>query len=84
MILKVIFHKTAFVKFNMSNNSNERVNKTHPKQPKIQLKNPWILKISRKKSVNQKSCGFSKMLVISKKKAIPLSMDLKLNRKSIA
>ncbi len=38
----------------------------------------------KKKSANQKSWHFWQMFVISKKKMIPLGMDLKIYRKSIA
>jgi hypothetical protein len=58
MRLKVIFDKTAFVKFKISNNCKQNIDETHSKQPKIHRKihtSLWILKISRKKSTNQKS-----------------------------
>ncbi len=35
MLLKVILDKTAFVKFNVSNNYKQNVDETHSKQPKI-------------------------------------------------
>jgi hypothetical protein len=43
----------------------------------------WILKISRKKSANQKSGYFCQTFVISDKKSIGWDMDLKIFRKSI-
>jgi hypothetical protein len=42
-----------------------------------------ILKISRKKSFNQKSRDFCQILVIYTKKSIGLGMDLKIHRKYI-
>jgi hypothetical protein len=68
----VIFDKTTFVKFTISNNLKKNLDETHSKQPKIHRKihtSLWILKISRKKSANQKSRNFFQM--ISKKKTIP-------------
>ncbi len=53
-------------------------NETYSKQSKI------YRKISRKKFVNKKSQNFSQMFVISIKKTIPYSLDLKIYRKSIA
>jgi hypothetical protein len=54
------------------------------KQPKIHMKihtSQWILKISRKKSANQKSRDFCQIFVIYREK--PIGMDLKIFRKSI-
>jgi hypothetical protein len=53
--------KTAPVKFKISNKLKQNLNVPNSKQPKIHRKintNLWILKISRKKSVNQKSRDF--------------------------
>jgi hypothetical protein len=58
MLPKVVFDKTAFVKFKICNNFNQNIDETDLKQPKIHRKihtSQWILKISRKKSANQKS-----------------------------
>jgi hypothetical protein len=74
MLLKVVFDKTAFVKFKISNNFKQNIDKTHSKQQKIHNRQ-WILKVSSKKSPNQKSQDFSQMFVISKKKTIPKAMD---------
>jgi hypothetical protein len=74
MLLKVVFDKTLFVKFKISNNFKQNVNKTHLKQPKIQRKihtSLGIFKISRKKSANQKSRDFCQMFVTSKKIPYP-------------
>jgi hypothetical protein len=79
MLLKVVFDKTPFVKFRISNNFKQNIDgKTHSKQPKIHRKILWILKISRKKSKNQKSQDFCQMFVIYKKKTIPYGMDIKI------
>jgi hypothetical protein len=40
MLLKVISHKTAFVKFKIGNKFKQKVDETHSKQPNIHLKNP--------------------------------------------
>ncbi len=77
-----IFDKTAFFKFKISNNFKQNIDETDLKQPKIHRKihtSPWILKISRKKSANQKARDFSKIFVISSK----IQRDLKIYRKTI-
>jgi hypothetical protein len=54
----VVVDKTVFVKFKISSNFNQNIDETDSKQPKIHMKTHtslWILKISRKKSANQKS-----------------------------
>jgi hypothetical protein len=51
---RVVFDKTAFVKFKISYNFKQNIDKTDFNQPKIHA-SLWILKISRKKSANQKS-----------------------------
>jgi hypothetical protein len=79
--------KTAFVKFKISNNFKQNIDKTHSKQPKIHKKihtNLWILKISGKKSANQKSRDFCKMFAISKQETKLYAMDLKIVVKDIA
>jgi hypothetical protein len=38
MLVKVIFDKTAFVKFKFSNNFKQNIDKTHLQQPKIHMK----------------------------------------------
>jgi hypothetical protein len=78
--LKVVFDKTAFAKFKISNKFNKTctlkfIGKSKP------ASGFWNLK---KKSANQKSCDFCQMFVIPRKKTIPLGMDLKMYRKSIA
>ncbi len=84
MLLKVVFDKKAFLKFRISDNFKQNIDKTRSKQQKIHNRQ-WILKVSSKKSTNQKSRDFCQMFVISKKKTIPQAMDLKtLYRKSIA
>jgi hypothetical protein len=58
LLLKVVFYKTALVKFKISNNLKQSNDETHSKLPKIHRKiqtSLWILKILRKKSKNQKS-----------------------------
>jgi hypothetical protein len=53
MLLKVVFDKTAIVKFKISNNSKQNIDETHSKQLKIHRKihtSQWVLKISRKNS----------------------------------
>jgi len=71
MLLKVTFDKTAFVKFKISKKITlKKIDETHSKQPKIHRKihtSLWILKISRKQSMNQKSRKVCQMSVISKK-----------------
>ncbi len=72
MLLKVYFDETAFVKFSISSNFKQNIDETHSKQAKNHRKihtSLWILKISRKESVNQKSRDFCHMFVGSKKKA---------------
>ncbi len=57
MFLKVIFDKTVFVKFKISKNFKQNIDETPPKQQKIHRKihtSLWILKISRKKILEQK------------------------------
>ncbi len=57
MLPKVVFAKTEFVKFKISNNFKQNIGETDSKQPKIHRKihtNLWILKISRKKSAKPK------------------------------
>ncbi len=64
----VVFDKTVFVKFEINNNLKQNINETDSKQQKIHRKiqtNLWILKISRKKSANQKSRDFCRIFVIS-------------------
>ncbi len=53
MLPKVVFDKTAFVKFKISNNFKQNIDETDSKQKKIHRNihtSLWILKISRKKS----------------------------------
>jgi hypothetical protein len=60
MLPKVVFDKTVFVKFKISNNLKQNIDGTDSKQPKIHRKiqtSLWILKISRKNTQNQKSRG---------------------------
>jgi hypothetical protein len=73
-LLKVVFDKTAFVKFNFSNNFKQNIVETHSEQQKIHRKiqtSLWILNISRKESANQKSQDFCQMSVISINKPYP-------------
>jgi hypothetical protein len=64
---------TAFVKFKISNNFKQNIDKTHLKQPKIHKIHTclYILKITGKKSANQKNRKFYQMFEIFKKKIIP-------------
>jgi hypothetical protein len=74
MLLKAVFDKTAFVKFNISNNFNQNIDETHSKQPKLHRifhNSQWISKIASKISATQKPRDFCQMLVISKKETIP-------------
>jgi hypothetical protein len=51
MLLKVVFDKTPFVKFKISNNIEQKIDETHEKQQKLHRKihtSLWILKIQRK------------------------------------
>jgi hypothetical protein len=64
---KVVFDKTAFVKFKISNNFKQNIDETHSKQPKIRRKIHTNLKVSKEK----KSWDFCQMFVISEKKTIP-------------
>jgi hypothetical protein len=49
MLLKVVFDKSAFVKFKNSNNFKQNIDETHSKQPKIHSKiHTSPLKISMK------------------------------------
>jgi hypothetical protein len=71
MLPKVVFDKTAFVEFNLSNSIKQNIDETDSKQPKIHRTihiSPWISKMSRKKSANQKSQDFCQTFVISNKK----------------
>ncbi len=57
MLLKVIFDKTAFVKFNIRNNFKQNIGETHSKQPKVHRKiitNLYTLKIFREKILEPK------------------------------
>jgi hypothetical protein len=52
MLPKVVFDKTAFVKFKISNTFKQNIDETDLKQPKTHRKihtSLWILKISRQK-----------------------------------
>ncbi len=65
-----IFDETAFFKFKISNNFKQNIDETDLKQPKILRKihtSLWNLKISSKKSPNQKARDFCKIFVISSK-----------------
>jgi hypothetical protein len=64
----IVFDKTKFVKFKISNNLKQNIDEKNSKQPKIHT-SLWILKIWRKKkSANQKSQYFLQIFVISNKK----------------
>ncbi len=57
----VVFDKTAFVKFKISNNLKQNIDETDLKQPKIHRKihtSQWIEKSQEKKSANQKAREF--------------------------
>jgi hypothetical protein len=60
MLLKVVFNKTAFVKFKISNNFKQNIDEIHSELTKTHWKiqtSQWILKNLKKKSVNQKALG---------------------------
>ncbi len=66
MLAKVVFDKTEFVKFKISNNFKQNMMKNTSKQPKIHRKiynSIWILKISREKSASQRSPDFCQIFV---------------------
>jgi hypothetical protein len=69
LLLKVVFDKIAFGKFNVSNNFKQNVDETHSKQPKKSVGKFKLAygfeKSLEKKSVNQKSRDFCQMFVIS-------------------
>ena len=69
MPLNAAFDKTAFVKFKISHNFKQNINETNTKQPEIHT-SLWILKISRKKSANQKSQDFCQIFMIYTEKSI--------------
>ncbi len=72
MLPKLVFDKTAIVKFKISNKFKENFDETDSKQPKIHKKihtSLWIFKISLKKSANQRSRDFCQILVSYKKKS---------------
>jgi hypothetical protein len=67
----VVFDKIAFVNFKISNNFKQKIDETHSKQPKIHRKihsSPWISKISRKKSADQKFLDLGKCFRFPKRK----------------
>jgi len=74
MLLKVVFDKTAFVKFKISNNFKQNIDETHSKQPKIHRKishQSMNYKNVKKKIRNQESQDYLKIFVISKKQTVP-------------
>ncbi len=74
MLLKVVFDKTAFIKFKICNNLNKTIDETLSKQLKLHRKiytSLWIEKISRKKSANQSFDTFAKCLLFLKRKPVP-------------
>jgi hypothetical protein len=77
ILLKVVFDKTAFVKFKISNNLKQNIDETHSKnKPKI------LRKIHPRNTSIQ---TFAKSLKFPKRKpSIPQGMYLKIHRKSIA
>ncbi len=65
MLPKVVFDKTLFVKFKISNNFKQKIDETDSKQPKIHRKihtSLWIFIISGKKYANQSLETFAKPL----------------------
>ncbi len=66
MLLKVVFDKTAFVKFKISNIFEQNIDLTHSKQPKIHIKkiytSLWILKVSRNNPQSKSLETFAKCL----------------------
>jgi hypothetical protein len=71
MLPNVVFDKTAFVKFKISNNLTQTLMKQIQNNQKSIRKihaSLWTLKISRIKSANQKSRDFFQIFVISNNK----------------
>jgi hypothetical protein len=65
MLPKVVFDKTAFVKFKISNNFKQNIDETHSKQPKTHRKihtGLWILKSQEKIRQPKVSETFAKCL----------------------
>jgi len=66
MLPKVVFNKTAFVKFKISNNIKQNIGETDWKQPQIHRKNPYqpmgFKNLKKKKSTKQKSRDFRQTL----------------------
>jgi hypothetical protein len=75
MLLKVIFDKTAFVKFKINNNFKQNIDETHSEQPKIHRKihtSLGILKISRPYTQTKKQVSRLLLNVFDfQKKTIP-------------
>jgi hypothetical protein len=62
---KIVFDKTAFVKFKINNNFEQKIDETHSKQPKIHRKiktSLWILKVTRKNLPTKSLETFAKCL----------------------
>ncbi len=83
MLLKVIFDKTVFIKFKISNNFKQNIDEAHSKQPKVYRKiysNLSTFKILRKKIPEPKvSRLFPKVSDFRKE-----NHTLKIYRKSVA
>ena len=65
MLPKIVYDKTDFVRFKISDNFKQNINKADSKQPKIHRKihtSLWILKISRKKPLTKSLENFAKSL----------------------
>jgi hypothetical protein len=76
MLVKVVFDKTSFVKFKISNNFKQNIDEIMKHIPNNQksigksIPAYGFLKSQEKKSANQKSRNFCQTLVISKKKTM--------------
>jgi hypothetical protein len=83
---KVVFDKTAFVKFKISNNLTQNIDETDSNNKKFIGKSIpayGFKKSQEKKSANQKSQDFCQIFVICNKKILRLGNGFKIYRKSI-
>ncbi len=74
MLLKVVFDKTVFVEFKISNNFKQNIDETHSKQPKLPLKihtSKRIFKTSKKNARPRSLETFAKSLWFPKRKPYP-------------
>jgi hypothetical protein len=74
MFLKVVFDKTAFVKFKIGNNFKQNIDETHSKQPKIHRKihtSLWIFTNLKKKICEPKASRLLPNLCDFQEKSYP-------------